>query len=98
MVNNWTLHAEDLSKVIFPKGSDGKSIRVALPKYSLQLKHTQIDDVCVTFTRYKTQGKWFYRDSRSKVPITRSRVVSEVARMLQIPTADADTLVAQYLI
>jgi hypothetical protein len=78
---------EDATRRIFPKGRDGKSIPVTLDKRHLHLQHAS--GRVVTFTKYKHQGRWLYRDSRDKSSTTVRKITREAARMLKMSREDA---------
>lgn len=94
-IGNWTISTRDESTIIYPYTREGKRIRVQLPKAVMQLKHD--NGSTVEFSKYKTQGKWFYRDSRSKESVNVHRVVSEVARMLAVDPATAREVINMHL-
>lgn len=94
---NWRFETVDASRCIFPKDArTGKSMRVSLPKAICIMRSVSVDST-VSFSKYRTQGKWFYRDSRRKEPVSRFHVVSEIARMACVGPAKAELIVDTFL-
>jgi hypothetical protein len=79
---------EDATRRIFPKGRDGKSIPVTLDKHHLHLRYGE-GNATVTFTKYKYQGRFLYRDSRQEKRSSFNDIVKETQRMLKMSREDA---------
>lgn len=94
---NYQFRADTDTRRIFPKGKDGKSVPVMLVKHTIAIKH-HADDEEIVFSRYRHQGRWYWRDSRDKSSTTRDHVVSELSRMLKLDKPEASALVRQHLV
>jgi hypothetical protein len=77
---DWTVTTDQHESFIYPVNPrTGKSIRVRLVKAFLTFTHA--NGRSLSFSRYKHQRRWLYRDSRHKNGCTRDHVVREVARL-----------------
>lgn len=77
---DWTVTTDYYESFIYPVNPrTGKSIRVRLVKMFLNFTHA--NGRALSFSRYKHQKRWLYRDSRHKNGCTRDHVVREVARL-----------------
>lgn len=87
-ISNYRVRSDSTLRSIYPKNRHGDTIRVMLEKHAVTLRHVADGDNVasdVIFSRYKHQGRWFWRDSRQPVSCNRQHVVTELGRMLKLP-------------
>lgn len=83
---NYSIVFDTSIRRIFPKNRHGKSVPVTLVKHVIRLRHKaeKDDSNDIILSRYKHQGKWFWRDSRDASSCNRQHIVNQVQRMLKI--------------